>query len=158
MISIKKVLSKLANDNALTEKKTLLWTNPNPSADFATQTIDSTKSGWVGPSDLSGYDYIEIYLSNEDYIKRTISNKKYTYGFTQNVSVTGSGIAIYERMMQVNTSGITFDDAYFRWIGGGNTPSVSNNQIKPLKIYGIKLGGGYLTNLLNLLRNKEVFA
>lgn len=155
MISIKKVLSKLATDDSLTEKKTLLWTNSNPIIDFNPTTIDSRSSGWVGPSDLSQFDCIEIkYFAD-------ITNSTIATGWLytmQSINIGGGGsrrdnllaitpaqgnVYVCFREAYTSNSGITFGDGKYQYTNTTGTTN-DNSLCIPVRIYGIKRvkGGG----------------
>lgn len=102
-------------------KKTLLWTNPSPSAAFAAQFVSV---------DLSSYDYVIITLPVEDLteeITLPVDGNNHVFGVC---TVGGTGLA---RVGTVSTTGVNFTGAVM--IGG----TTSNNAwCIPQQIYGVK--------------------
>lgn len=123
MIDVKKWLSKLT---AQTEKKTLLWTNPNPTSVFAPQTISLN---------LSEYDEVQIYFIQDVGDTRTISRTTCLVG-TRGMLGMPRGDVYYSqvRVFTVNTNSIEFSQGL---AGNGN---VFDRLNVPYKIYGIKWG------------------
>ena len=113
---------------------TLLWTNPSPSAAFDAQTIQL---------DLSDYDFVQIF-----YRFRTTSDGSYTAhlvqkngntatnSFASNDSSAAAGTYCWSRNATATDEGIVFSGCYHGYTGRAVT--VSNNNIIPTKIYGIK--------------------
>jgi hypothetical protein len=114
------------------EAKELLWTNPNPTAEFVAQTISL---------DLSRYDAVAV-----EYSMITTSNYHKTvevplkHGTTipimgEFVFGTGGKIAAFYRTGQVSDTGFSFSNGY------QSTPSTDAQDQKcsvPCKIYGIR--------------------
>ena len=113
------------------EYRKLLWENPNPSAGFASQTIDL---------DLSRYDEVEIKFNYNNTSNIVVSGKgklnEVIRGCLINGSTTsGLYISGVYRDGTVTNNGITFTTGSFPRNGGFST---SNDYMVPVKIYGIK--------------------
>ena len=138
MISLKNTLkaitSKFSALNTLLNDVphyTLLWTNPNPTSAFAAQTISL---------DLSKYDAIEVvadgWAGNKCYGSQVIYKN-------QLFAMSGGRKYFFcWRECSFNDTGITFSLA--RYINAYNVWKVSESTTDciPIKIYGIKFGGG----------------
>ena len=151
MISLKNTLkaitSKFSALNTLLNDVphyTLLWTNPNPTSSFSAQTISL---------DLSKYDAVEIVFDRymNDGVRSTqrllTKNEKFTLGTTTDENLR-------YRTCSFNDSGVVFDSpkkftTYGIW---GSHTSADDYTDVPLKIYGIKFGGGYNLKALLSLR------
>ena len=109
--------------------QTLLWTNPNPSADFAAQTI---------PLDLTGYRFVEVYGlngANLNYSKTVVGEGgglMYFTGSSNPAYGTISEIRIYT----TSSTGIDFSNNFQAYTGSAS--AVANSLNKPKYIYGIK--------------------
>ena len=157
MISLKKTLSAITSKfsalNTLLNDvphRTLLWTNPN--------TTYST--GKVSLS-LSDYDEIEILCAawqtsgyfysrcpvGKDGLMQFISYSTDSTGSVQNFINTAM------RKYSVATSGVTFQNGQMLY--AGSIYQNWSNRAVPLKIYGIKFGGGGYKALRSLFA-KEV--
>ncbi len=106
----------------------VLWTNPNPNADFEGQDISMN---------LSAYDAIEIYCTD------TLSSftKVLKDSSAQLVALTASTISSYGcmgvfRNVDASANGVHFSNC--RLIYTGVTGSDANNYLKPYKIVGYK--------------------
>lgn len=142
MIDIKKILSKLT---AQTEKKTLLWTNPNPSSAFSAQT--------TAISNLSLYDEIEVYFLNADGQYDGGGKKLYQKGKVGEPSVlccsnfvlggdVGSRTCSTNRGFSFSGNNIVWKNGQRTLVSGGVfSTGADNSACIPLKIYGIKWGG-----------------
>ena len=118
------------------EVKELLWTNPNPLATFAAQTISL---------DLSKYDLIEIhvYCSVQSGRQKLVSQSIEigVPGAFIGVSVLGTATdttTLIQRMYSSSTTGVTFAEGTYRAITA-NTLSNAADVYVPYTIYGIKL-------------------
>lgn len=144
---LKEVLEKLKALTTSTDKKTeinLLWTNPNPTSAFAAKTVSLN---------LSGYDMVEIafyqatsqlYTHTKRVLVGCVSDLgAVTTRFLETSGTSTSGTWSTSRQVNVKTTGITFGaGAYEYTYNNGNNHVVNNSYTIPLKIYGIKLGGG----------------
>lgn len=120
--------------DALNElKPKLIWTNPNPSVAFLSQNITI--------SNLSEYDYIEIYANYNSTTPN--GNGFYTKslkGKGGNLCSSSPGNATYgtsslSRLYNVNGNIITFGDCAYGYTGHYE---VMNENVIPYKIYGGK--------------------
>lgn len=121
----------------LSSNKTLLWTNPNSSTNFAATTISL--------SDLSDYNEVEIvwtFASTNPTIIGGIC--RIPIGFSAILSQVGgtnaynSGtICNMTRICTVNNDNIYFGPGNLGQISAGYAAGYNNNII-PYKIYGIK--------------------
>lgn len=119
------------HENEFIEVKELLWSNPNPTASFAPQTVDL---------DLSGYDEVEIKFNYSNASNIAASGKGKLNEIIRGCSINGtntSGLYISGvfRDGTVTNNGITFTTGSFPRSGGFST---SNDYMIPIKIYGIK--------------------
>lgn len=139
----KKVSDIVSSLNRKTETK-LLWTNPNPTSAFAAQTVSL---------DLSNYDMVEIafYQATSQlytHTKRIVVGSVSDLGvvatrFLETSGTSTSGTWSTSRQVNVKTTGVIFGaGAYEYTYNNGNNHVVNNSYTVPLKIYGIKLGGG----------------
>ncbi len=111
-------------EGAPSEYKKLLWTNPNPTATFAGQTI---------AIDLSDYDEVSIvvamYSANSIQYTETYDGKVGEHLIISDFFLANnSGIT---RLCDIASSGVTFTAGY-----AGE--AVNNDACIPLRIYGIK--------------------
>lgn len=112
---------------------TLLWENASPNSAFAGQTINL---------DLSGYDHalIEFCLNPIAWQIKTSAWYRVDAGESI-VSVADGNPYTYLRGVTVNTNNVTF--------GTGRLGSTeNNNNLVPLRIYGINMGGGSSAGVL----------
>jgi len=135
-------MSAMANDIAtlntnLTDLKgVLLWTNPNPSSDFAPQTI-------LNAATISQYSYLEItFLTSKGSIGSVSTlNCKLYVDDVKGVASYASGystnkISTFSRSFGINSSGLEFMNA-----GSGEDNfwnATSNNVLIPYKVRGFK--------------------
>ena len=128
MLNVKKALNRITRS---AEFKTLLWTNPNPTSNFSSQSI---------PLDLSGYDAVDVVAV----VSRT-SGKMETcriyFGapVDQGLYFLGDDATKHARDLSINTSGITFQNGYYQYMESGSAKTSDSGQAIPYKIYGVKL-------------------
>ena len=93
----------------------LLWTNPNPTASFAAQTI---------PLDLSKYTFVVMVTSD--------SNGMALVGYTRDTLIVGNNfVNPRSRSFRALTNGVIVSDGY-----QGTT--LTNDNCVPYQIYGMK--------------------
>ena len=132
MLNVKKTLTKILQRIDVLETRTLLWTNPNPDSSFAGQKV---------AVDLTNYDSVEIEVKNiassEYMVANTYRSKKGEKGL-----ILASAATNRERdINDIDNTGITFGNGIvYNTYGGGQ--STDNNRLIPIRIFGIKLGGG----------------
>lgn len=105
----------------------LLWTNPNPSATFAAQTISLNLSPYkaVGIKISDTGDVLHIYLNNGQFI-----DGYFTAGC--GAVATNPSLLIRVRVIQnITNSGVVFGDAY-------SVNQKYNQRMIPTHIYGIR--------------------
>lgn len=120
--------------NALDDlKPVLLWTNPNPTANFAAQTVSIPG--------LSSYEFllIEYKLSNNndeytDRIRIGHTGRLFSFGWQD---ASGSVPVFYSRKYTTTTSGVKFERGLSKSANSTAAGSSSNNVNIPLFIYGI---------------------
>lgn len=111
----------------------LLWENPDPTAEFAAQTI---------ALDLSGYDDLYViydWAVGNNYLYSQlvpIDDGRYCLSGAYPSGTASEGSASIVRQVTFGNSGIVFSDAGMGYTGSGRT--TRNNMCIPLKIYGIK--------------------
>lgn len=130
-------------------KEELLWTNPSPTSNFPTQTLDV---------DLNGYDYVKIKYnfstsiqSNEGETIFEVSKLPFTF-INDNAYSIGTTYYGMSRAVFINNGKLSFGQAY----QGGTT---SNSNVIPSQIYGIKgtkLPVKVLTNRTLLWENPNI--
>ena len=125
-MSIKELFTLIGNNFI---QKKLLWTNPSPSSDFATQTISV---------DLSNYKQIEVIMRVRSNNLTTTSNiiDVNAGGNGQNICAFGGKFANRVYNITSNKQGILFNPAYATNTYGSDVPD--NAWCIPYKIYGIK--------------------
>ena len=132
-------IDELASGTGI-EKRKLLWTNANPTSEFAAQTLDSSD----GIPDLSGYDAVEIEyygsttVAASYIIKRKIGEPFFLFGYF-NPQSTSAHINLISRSASTATSGITFGGGFSKRTSTSTVYSNNNNYCIPYKIYGIKV-------------------
>ena len=119
---------QLSSLNSALTKYTLLWTNSNPTADFASQRI-------LEGVDISQYDFIQISTSNGDCICQP--------GYIAYVNIYGTGGGVYYAFSRyfdcrVPTNGISVSDTNRIKIQDG-TYGVANGNNIPINVYGVKI-------------------
>lgn len=140
-LSMKETMSNILAYLLKCERKTLLWTNPNPTSSFSGQTI---------AMDLSNYDAVEVEIAEPrpslhyDAVVTPISTiKKDAYGYVLYLhTIRGSGANENTGIRRIHptASGIIFEDYKYKNRRTG-TITTDNIYCIPYKIYGIKLGG-----------------
>lgn len=116
----------------------LLWTNPNPSANYDAQTVSI---------DLSRYDLIMILArvaADRTYlVPPTIIPKNSDGGalsFTIFASINNWPHNLVQRIVSmVDDNGITFDDATIKATNATTSATTSNDYLIPCYIYGQSL-------------------
>lgn len=124
MIDVKALLTKILTHLAKVETKTLLWTNPNTSANFAGQSF----------SVASGYDYVEIVTTSGLRVRGAGEFNMCRYGWGN------GGAQLYARSATYTKSSgaVWFDNGVVAGIANMTNFSIDNSVMKPWKIYGIK--------------------
>lgn len=137
-LDLKELLAKITGQ---TEFKTLLWTNPSPTVDFAAQSVSL---------DLSKYDEVEVQFMSWTTIQNLTPPIKVPVGKS---GVAFSPLAMNTiRMFTVSTTGISFTNGtqytnYNTW-----AQATDNAPCIPYKIYGIRYVGGVVRKLLKALK------
>lgn len=112
------------------EYKKLLWTNPNPTANFSAQTVSI---------DLSDYDEVEVVtIVSRTSGKMGICHLYFTSPVSQSLAFLGDDATKHARDLSINTSGITFQNGYYQYMTSGQSKTTDSGQAIPYKIYGIK--------------------
>lgn len=130
-MNVKKTLAKILKSIEIRE---LVWTNPNPSANFAPQTIQLV---------LNGFDAVEIiYKEASGYGGSGTIPRRHNIDGVSTPMFANTNRFMF-RNATVSTNGITFSGASYYTTYGGNATAAENGFLVPCKIYGIrKLGGG----------------
>lgn len=116
--------------------KTLLWTNPSPTSEFATQRISLP---------LSEYDEIEIEVAYRTVNLSRLgvykfSLKEYIASFIEFTEASQFAyMEHYSRGFSLTESSIVFADAYHKGTHVNTAGTVDNNFVIPIAIYGIKI-------------------
>lgn len=115
------------------EKLKLLWTNPNPTSSFVSQTV---------PLDLSQYELflvtvMEQNASDGNYRELSFLAFKTVVSVLQGAFVGGYGPGVDARPFQILENGVNFSDARRSYNNQNN--KVLNSVLIPHQIYGIKL-------------------
>lgn len=111
----------------ITNNIDLLWTNPNPTASFAAQTISL---------DLSKYRFIEVEAQYVPITRARVGGAMSALQFFSGSSDTRYGTVSNARRFQAFSSYVSFADNSQVYTGSAIT--VVNTNTIPLKIYGIK--------------------
>ena len=137
---LKETLTNILSYLLKVERRTLLWTNPNPTASFAAQTITIP--------DISQYNYLEIDTNGGSAVSGFTCRYPVAELLAGNIhwatfigqGATGLPSVNGRPFKCVSSTQIQFDNgAYWNTSGAqGGLPNVG----KPLRIYGIKSGGG----------------
>lgn len=141
MLNVKKTLTKILNGIPNTEHRELLWTNPSPSSGFAEQDILTT-------TDFTKYDEIEVmgvnyktYGSIMPVLRIPIGEYGNLIGIAgSNGDSMGYGFLVARRI-KVHTDKVHIYSAAGVATNGASW-SVLDDDMIPLRVYGIKLGGG----------------
>lgn len=125
---LKEQVDKILSYLLKVERRTLLWTNSNPDASFAAQTISL---------DLSNYDDVEIVTRLYSGISPVTLTRgiKGLRGSLQ--AVRNDSFWVQARDFYATDTGVQFYDCKLSSSG-----TVYTNQMIPVRIYGIKYGGG----------------
>lgn len=109
------------------DRRTLLWTNPSPTAAFSPTTV---------AVNLSGYDAVEVAFKDHKSATAGQVVRCMKGGNTISLQNSGSGAYIRWRWFQPQSdnSGVKFLDGY-----QGTT--VNNDYATPYQIWGVKWGG-----------------
>lgn len=107
---------------------TLLWTNPNPSADFGSQTVSV---------DLTAYSFVVIELSQASTSAGTqiYTNIAKVDGLTHMMIGNASG-KVTRRIVTVSTTGVSFARGE-SWETYASLTTTHNDYMIPISIYGI---------------------
>jgi len=112
--------------NSKTTKYTLLWTNPNPTADYAGTTL---------PIDISGYDEIKI-VTNFGIFSGNVGNS--IYGTI--AAPSGGVMYVWSRIFTLtNTAQISIANCNQAPTSSGAV-TAANGVLIPIKIFGVKIG------------------
>lgn len=115
----------------------LVWKNASPTSTFGAQTLTL---------DLSNAEFVDIDIDFVGYERCRVQRFKVGERglVTSNNDNPNYTDLCYTRLIDVKTTGIVFEDAYF-------ASTKNNNYVKPRSIWKIKLGG-VLRNLLSFAR------
>lgn len=114
-------------------KKKLLWENASPTSGFEAQTVSV---------DLSEYDEAEIYFrgtssnSFELSFKATIGKAIACQRITD--IANSNQLYIASRNAAITSTGVSFEDGYYKGTTATSAGAVNNTVCVPIKIYGIK--------------------
>ena len=117
-------------------QRELVWDNANDTQKFAAQTI---------ALDLSSYDYAEVhFFVSSTYDERVVGigiiHERASHIYAQvmsNVDTSDTPIYVTQRVADVSANGVTFSDAYTKFITSTSTQQ-NNNRMVPTKIYAFK--------------------
>lgn len=151
MLNVKKTLTKILNGIPNTEHRELLWTNPSPTANFPAQDILTT-------TDFTKYDEIEVvginyttYGSVMPSLRMQVGEKGNLIGVAGSQGDSAGKGYLVARGVWSYTNKITMQLA--KGVATDGTTYVENNQnMVPLRVYGIKLGG-VINNLKYAISN-----
>lgn len=125
-------------NNTMIELRSLIWTNPSPTSDFASQTIPV--------ANIDNYDYFEVLFKRwstegasfyEANPFRVIPD--YSANCIQPTNVTISGtITFIARTVSITSSGISIGAGKTKTHTATGDPSTANGAMIPFKIYGVK--------------------
>lgn len=136
MLNVKTLLNKMLNN---IEYRELVWTNPNPSAQFTAQTITLS---------LDNNDEVEV-----GFIVST-ATKALSPLVRVPVGSSGRALAPYQvicwRGFSVNANGVSFENGVAVGSYSGQ-PATNNGFTVPMFIYRIRKLGGVLADLIKTL-------
>ena len=125
-------------NNTMIELRSLIWTNPSPTTDFAAQTISV--------ANIDNYDYFEVLFKRwstegasfyEATPFRVIPD--YSANCIQPTNVTISGtITFIARTVTITSSGISIGAGKSKGHTATGDPTTVNGAMIPFKIYGVK--------------------
>lgn len=124
-------LTKDIRDNISNITGKILWTNPNPMSEFASQTITLNSND---------YDYLEfIFKSDYDDSTKAIISGRTIKGYGVRTSYTSiTSFKFWSR--QINYNSETNYDIGDCMVITSNSGSVSNTNLIPLYVIGYKTG------------------
>ena len=132
-------IDELASGTGI-EKRILLWTNASPTSAFVAQTL--TSSDFIGGLNLSSFQFIEIhFIASTSYnsnIVRTAAVGQVINAQIVTDVTTAYTMYIAQRAGSISSSGITFEDAYYKSVTSTAAGGINDNRLVPYKIYGIK--------------------
>ena len=116
------------------EIKTLLWENASPTSDFPAQDILIA---------LDDYDEIEIEYrigtTNAKSFREMIAvGKGCALNANANISTNSAYIRLYNRALEVSTTGVTFEACNSKQVNQSKPLGESNGMCIPTAIYGVK--------------------
>ena len=125
-----------ARENLEIYQRELVWDNANDTQKFAAQTIEL---------DLSSYEYAEVhFFVSSTYDERVVGigiiHERASHIYAQvmsNVDTSNTTIYVTQRVADVSANGVTFSDAYTKFITSTSTQQ-NNNRMVPTKIYAFK--------------------
>lgn len=133
-------IDELASGTGI-EKRKLLWTNASPTSNFAAQTL--TSSDFIGGLDLSSFQFVEIhFIASTSYnsnVVRTVAVGQVINAQIVTDVTTAYTMYVAQRAASTSSSGITFEDAYYKSVASTAVGAKNNNRLVPYKIYGIKV-------------------
>ena len=156
-ISIKTFLQKIAILRKKTETRTLLWTNPSPSAGFASQDISL-------PNVYSNYDFLEIEYkvtaSDDTATGAKVMNRAPCHNYTTAVAMQWNSSSnvwalVHRAWWWKPNDCFHFDASYWNVLNSYASAGQDDSNMVPYKIYGIKLGG-VVRNIKNAVTTGKV--
>lgn len=132
--AINELSQQISDVDSSVEKRTLLWTNGNPTATFSTQTISLS---------LSDYDSVEVVYKLHQGQQVNLTPQR-AYKGEKTITVAASGVSGYflgafasiAREMQMSATGVIFGSASI--VLGTGSWATDDRGLIPYKIYGIK--------------------
>lgn len=128
------------------DTRTLLWTNSNPTAGFAGQTVstnlgfDAFEIDYIGFTSQAGYRCTEKFYTDASTSDPVNGVLTFITGAGGQV---GNGLYIFKRTVMVdeNAGGLTFGELYRATPTQDWARYTNNTGIVPYKIYGLKFAG-----------------
>lgn len=130
---LKETLSNIMAYLFKCERRTLLWENPNPSAFFSAQSI------YMNLSEYDAFDVIVCDYAGDATRRLRWASMRCFKGGTFCVPILYWGGS---RLDNFSMRPFTFYDNRVDIAGGYNYSEANNGNAVPVKIYGIKVGGG----------------
>lgn len=112
----------------ITTTRCLLWTNTNPTADFAPQTVSI---------DLTDYNEVEIVAKHSTGTNQTVTQKFAVSDGGGVITIFQLNDTWYMRQLTLTNSGITFASGRYCYMSNGGNGELYSVCI-PIRIYGIK--------------------
>lgn len=144
MLNVKKLLTKF-------QVRKLVWTNPTPTAEFASQTISIPN--------VSDYDYFEVYFKRwttegntfyEGTPYKVIPDYSANCIQPTNITITGT-VTFIARTVSITSTGLSVGAGKSKAHTATGDPTTVNAAMIPFKVYGVRSLGGVVSRLIHAI-------